>query len=98
MTEAQPRTVIMGVVGATGAVGAEMLGVLADRSAALLESSAQIALDVRAFASERSAGKQVPYGTSSSSASSSSAEPKMLTVQAFTVEAGAACDVLLLAS
>jgi aspartate-semialdehyde dehydrogenase len=42
----------IGVVGATGAVGTVTLGLLADRG---FES-------VRAFASSRSAGKQVPYG------------------------------------
>ncbi len=42
----------VGVVGATGAVGTVTLGLLAERG---LEN-------VRAFASARSAGKQVPYG------------------------------------
>jgi aspartate-semialdehyde dehydrogenase len=42
----------VGVVGATGAVGSVTLGLLAERGFA----------NVRAFASSRSAGKQVPYG------------------------------------
>jgi aspartate-semialdehyde dehydrogenase len=42
----------VGVVGATGAVGSVTLGLLAERGFE----------DVRAFASSRSAGKQVPYG------------------------------------
>jgi len=42
----------VGVVGATGAVGAVTLGLLAERGFE----------NVRAFASSRSAGKQVPYG------------------------------------
>src|SRR6187455_1398033 len=46
---AQPR---IGVVGATGAVGSVTLGLLAERGFE----------HVRAFASSRSAGKQVPFG------------------------------------
>jgi len=42
----------VGVVGATGTVGSVTLGLLAERGFA----------NVRAFASSRSAGKQVPYG------------------------------------
>jgi aspartate-semialdehyde dehydrogenase len=42
----------VGVVGATGAVGSVTLGLLAERGFG----------NVRAFASSRSAGKQVPYG------------------------------------
>ena len=44
----------VGVVGATGAVGSVTLGLLAERGFD----------DVRAFASPRSAGKQVPFGDS----------------------------------
>ena len=42
----------VGVVGATGAVGSVTLGLLAERGFE----------NVRAFASSRSAGRQVPYG------------------------------------
>lgn len=46
----------VGVLGATGAVGSTILGILAERNFP--------ASEVVAFASERSAGKQIPFGDS----------------------------------
>lgn len=65
------------VVGVTGAVGKEMVNVLADRAFPLS--------DLRLFASARSAGKTcpTPYG--------------VRTIEAFTVDAAAECDIVLLA-
>ena len=71
---AGPRVAVVGV---TGAVGKEMVRVLADRAFPLS--------DLRLFASARSAGKtcQTAYGTK--------------TVEAFSVDAAAECDIVLLA-
>ena len=54
----------VGVVGATGAVGAVTLGLLAERGFE----------NVRAFASSRSAGKRVPYGDGELSVEEATAE------------------------
>ena len=66
------------IVGATGAVGRETLDIL--------QANGHAAANVRAFASERSAGSQLPFGDGE------------LTVESFDPEAAANADVVFLAA
>jgi aspartate-semialdehyde dehydrogenase len=70
------KSAVVGVVGATGAVGAEVVKVLHDRKFPLAE--------VKLFASERSADRQVttPFGAT--------------TVRRFEAEAAGKCDIVFL--
>ena len=85
--------VVIGVVGATGAVGQEMVNVLARRQTCAPEN-------LRLFASARSKGKQIPFATKFSENTPTETVP--LTVSAFDFENDPAsvleCDILLLAS
>ena len=95
------KSVTVGIVGATGAVGVEMLNVFADRTLSILKD-AGVEVTLRAFASERSKGKVIKYGNTLSGKDlyleKTSEQTSEITVDVFTVEEGAKCDVLLLAS
>eukprot|EP00392_Amoebophrya_sp_AT5.2_P010020 g10051.t1 len=93
MEKMAARERVLGIVGATGAVGLEMLKVLAARSGE--KSHFFPPSRIKLYASKRSAGKQLPYKPPNAS------EEVLLTVSEFSVEKTIVEDkveVLLLAS